>query len=207
MAVCTTQSSDEWYLTEGYRAVNQALGRVIRHINDFGVVALLDERFANVKREYFPAWLRSSIKIFDRGSEFIAVTRKFFSEKKLEVKKSSMQFTLRDSKSGKAVSGGFSRKRPNIVSSTEVRHECVMEYGLYTNKPVDVGANENLSTVDRNSLLSICTAEELLKSKKAVSLVEKFNAGIESEVTSTSQSAPLPSRKKLKLAVSSDLLE
>ncbi|KIH48918.1 hypothetical protein ANCDUO_21009, partial [Ancylostoma duodenale] len=38
------QTSDEWYVTEGYRAVNQAIGRVIRHVNDFGVVALLDER-------------------------------------------------------------------------------------------------------------------------------------------------------------------
>ncbi|VDM74535.1 unnamed protein product [Strongylus vulgaris] len=38
------QTSDEWYVTEGYRAVNQAIGRVIRHVNDFGIVVLLDER-------------------------------------------------------------------------------------------------------------------------------------------------------------------
>uniref|UniRef100_A0A0K0DRH0 Helicase ATP-binding domain-containing protein n=1 Tax=Angiostrongylus cantonensis TaxID=6313 RepID=A0A0K0DRH0_ANGCA len=39
-----TQSAEDWYVTEGYRAVNQAFGRVLRHANDFGVVALLDER-------------------------------------------------------------------------------------------------------------------------------------------------------------------
>ncbi|VDO44595.1 unnamed protein product [Haemonchus placei] len=46
----TAQSADEWYVTEGYRAVNQAVGRVIRHVNDFGVVALLDERNISFKK-------------------------------------------------------------------------------------------------------------------------------------------------------------
>lgn len=37
---------DEWYEMEGYRAVNQAIGRVIRHKDDFGVVILADSRCA-----------------------------------------------------------------------------------------------------------------------------------------------------------------
>lgn len=34
-----------FYLLYFRRAVNQAIGRVIRHINDFGLVCLVDERF------------------------------------------------------------------------------------------------------------------------------------------------------------------
>ena len=48
----------EWYNLEAFRALNQAIGRVIRHKNDFGAVILLDKRFAqegNASR--LPKWL------------------------------------------------------------------------------------------------------------------------------------------------------
>lgn len=38
-------SGQEWYRLEAFRAINQAVGRVIRHKNDFGAVIFLDRRF------------------------------------------------------------------------------------------------------------------------------------------------------------------
>uniref|UniRef100_A0AC34FAL1 DNA helicase n=1 Tax=Panagrolaimus sp. ES5 TaxID=591445 RepID=A0AC34FAL1_9BILA len=38
-------SGDEWYSTQAYRALNQALGRCLRHRNDWGAILLIDERF------------------------------------------------------------------------------------------------------------------------------------------------------------------
>lgn len=38
-------SGTDWYNLEAFRAINQAVGRVIRHKDDFGSVILLDKRF------------------------------------------------------------------------------------------------------------------------------------------------------------------
>ena len=38
-------SGQEWYAQQATRAVNQAMGRVIRHQHDYGAIILADERF------------------------------------------------------------------------------------------------------------------------------------------------------------------
>ena len=38
-------SGQEWYAQQATRAVNQAMGRVIRHRHDYGAIILADERF------------------------------------------------------------------------------------------------------------------------------------------------------------------
>ena len=40
-----TLNGRDWYMAETYRSINQALGRVIRGVNDYGAIYLLDERF------------------------------------------------------------------------------------------------------------------------------------------------------------------
>ena len=47
----------QWYVQSACRAVNQAIGRVIRHRHDFGAVLLCDERFASAtyKNQLAPA--------------------------------------------------------------------------------------------------------------------------------------------------------
>ena len=40
-------SGAEWYKQQAFRALNQALGRCVRHRDDWGTIALIDERFAN----------------------------------------------------------------------------------------------------------------------------------------------------------------
>ena len=38
-------SGEQWYMQQASRAVNQAMGRVIRHRYDYGAIILCDERF------------------------------------------------------------------------------------------------------------------------------------------------------------------
>ena len=38
-------SGEQWYSQQAFRALNQALGRCIRHRGDYGAIMLVDERF------------------------------------------------------------------------------------------------------------------------------------------------------------------
>ena len=41
-------NGSEWYTISAHRAVNQSVGRVIRHKNDFGTILLMDERYTAI---------------------------------------------------------------------------------------------------------------------------------------------------------------
>eukprot|EP00927_Polykrikos_kofoidii_P068069 TRINITY_DN63462_c0_g1_i1.p1 TRINITY_DN63462_c0_g1~~TRINITY_DN63462_c0_g1_i1.p1 ORF type:complete len:1049 (+),score=115.86 TRINITY_DN63462_c0_g1_i1:74-3148(+) len=60
---------DTWYRLGAYRAVNQALGRVVRHRGDHGVAVLIDERWTASgslrAAKYLPLWLRRLVGIHD----------------------------------------------------------------------------------------------------------------------------------------------
>ncbi|XP_052775212.1 regulator of telomere elongation helicase 1-like [Mya arenaria] len=52
-------SGKEWYRQQASRAVNQAIGRVIRHKDDFGAIILCDTRFSNNDSiKQLPVWVR-----------------------------------------------------------------------------------------------------------------------------------------------------
>jgi len=58
-------SGDDWYNLDAYRTINQALGRTIRHKDDYGAIVLLDARWTAMGStravKYLPLWLRSLI--------------------------------------------------------------------------------------------------------------------------------------------------
>ena len=54
-----------WYSQQASKAINQALGRVIRHRHDFGVLMLCDERFAEpAMKQRLSTWIRPYIDVF-----------------------------------------------------------------------------------------------------------------------------------------------
>jgi hypothetical protein len=59
-------SGDQWYFQSASRAVNQCLGRVIRHCNDWGALFLLDERFLGHKTlADLSGWMRPWVKKYN----------------------------------------------------------------------------------------------------------------------------------------------
>ena len=57
-----TLSGAEWYSQQAHRAVNQAIGRVIRNKQDYGAVLLLDSRFGETRNQNgLSKWVRTHI--------------------------------------------------------------------------------------------------------------------------------------------------
>ena len=74
----------EWYSQQAHRAVNQALGRVIRHRHDYGAVLLLDYRFAEPgNTNGLSKWLKPHLKNESCGSVSRGLVH-FFRESKIK---------------------------------------------------------------------------------------------------------------------------
>ncbi|XP_036085024.1 regulator of telomere elongation helicase 1 isoform X6 [Rousettus aegyptiacus] len=69
----------DWYRQQASRAVNQAIGRVIRHRHDYGAVLLCDHRFACADaRAQLPSWVRPHVKVYEHFGHVIRDVARFF---------------------------------------------------------------------------------------------------------------------------------
>ncbi|KAM5217885.1 regulator of telomere elongation helicase 1 isoform 4-T6 [Hipposideros larvatus] len=72
-------SGQDWYRQQASRAVNQAIGRVIRHRHDYGAIFLCDHRFAFANaRAHLPSWVRPHVKVYDHFGHIIRDVAQFF---------------------------------------------------------------------------------------------------------------------------------
>ncbi|KAI0237636.1 ATP-dependent DNA helicase DDX11 [Lamellibrachia satsuma] len=64
------------------KAVNQSIGRAIRHKGDYATILLLDYRYLRPSiREKLPSWISKSLAVMDRFGPAFAAIRKFFAER------------------------------------------------------------------------------------------------------------------------------
>lgn len=78
------------------RAVNQALGRVIRHIGDYGMIFLVDNRYDSpLLKSYLPKWSKHNIKSYYSGEDIEAFTSYFFSEMQFMFREENQQRKLK----------------------------------------------------------------------------------------------------------------
>lgn len=80
----------DWYSVHAYRSVNQALGRVLRHKDDYGCMFLLDQRYSiEMSRKQLSGWLADqlvSTELAGTGvqtEKIFAETRAFYSKRTL----------------------------------------------------------------------------------------------------------------------------
>ncbi|XP_060663429.1 LOW QUALITY PROTEIN: regulator of telomere elongation helicase 1 homolog [Drosophila nasuta] len=69
-------SGQEWYSLEATRAVNQAIGRVIRHRNDYGAILLCDSRFQDASQvQQLSKWVRGHLGARPQSTPFGPIVR------------------------------------------------------------------------------------------------------------------------------------
>ncbi|CAH8605853.1 unnamed protein product [Heterobilharzia americana] len=69
----------QWYNLQAWRAINQAVGRVIRHYKDYGIIFLCDERFAsNSAQSNLSSWMQTKRNVYDSVELAVKDTYEFF---------------------------------------------------------------------------------------------------------------------------------
>lgn len=80
-----------WYETQAFRAVNQAVGRAIRHKEDWGIIIMLDSRYQEKRiQSQLSGWVSQHLKVYESYEESLKKMNQFLDERKKEedVKKS-----------------------------------------------------------------------------------------------------------------------
>ncbi|KAL9550370.1 hypothetical protein PS6_005585 [Mucor atramentarius] len=118
-------SGTEWYEAQAYRAINQALGRCIRHKNDWGAIILLEERFNNRNIvDNLSKWVKGQYKQPVSYSDSIANLEEFINRQVEEDRKKAEEERerkrLEDEKAIKIESQSFTTDtNPLIVHSSQ----------------------------------------------------------------------------------------
>ncbi|OMO66762.1 Helicase-like, DEXD box c2 type [Corchorus olitorius] len=72
-------TGEDWYNQQASRAVNQAVGRVIRHRHDYGAIIFCDERFAHPNRQsQVSLWIQPHIKCYTKFGDVVFTLTRFF---------------------------------------------------------------------------------------------------------------------------------
>ena len=130
-------SGDQWYRQQASRAVNQALGRVIRHRHDYGAIILCDERFLGRNAQGdLSKWLRPHINCFDRFGVASASLTRFYKDKKQndaslpQAESAQPSIPYSDSSPSKNQDcGSFPRARPNAVMDVTGLSSLASKFG------------------------------------------------------------------------------
>ncbi|SPO26672.1 related to CHL1 - protein of the DEAH box family [Ustilago trichophora] len=73
----------ELYTNLCMKAVNQSIGRAVRHQNDYAALILLDRRYARPEiRQRLPGWIRNQVTVADRFGSMVQQTAAFFKHRK-----------------------------------------------------------------------------------------------------------------------------
>ena len=154
----------QWYEQQAFRALNQALGRCIRHKNDWGAILLADERFKNPRLQgSLSRWIRSNLTMLPSLGQFQMALEDFFSTHKRNEKDTMQPMVVLPpprKKEGKQdalqmLMAGHKRKSPQEKENDSPSSSC-----LPAQKPVSPDGTSLSSAADVMSILQRAPLQE-----------------------------------------------
>ena len=102
-------NGSSWYSLQAFRALNQAIGRCIRHRADYGAILFFDERFLEERNVLsISKWIRPSIVNYMSMDDVTQSLSQFFSSKIITTSEDTSSPT--SAKAGTACCGACGRK-------------------------------------------------------------------------------------------------
>ncbi|KAK9306706.1 hypothetical protein QLX08_002626 [Tetragonisca angustula] len=80
-----SDAGQNFYENSCMKAVNQCIGRAIRHINDYSTIILLDKRYT-CKTKALPHWVQRTVIVHKKFGSTMSTVAKFFNKKKIDKK-------------------------------------------------------------------------------------------------------------------------
>jgi Fanconi anemia group J protein len=72
-------NGSRWYFVTALKTSNQAIGRTIRHRNDFGTILLLDSRYSQSQyKKELSSWVGQRVETFNEANDTIIPIKDFF---------------------------------------------------------------------------------------------------------------------------------
>lgn len=187
----TTLSGAEWYNQQAHRAVNQAIGRVIRHRNDYGAVLFLDHRFSETRnRDGLSKWLRPYLVDESFGASTRSMVQ-FFKEAKAKSEKSRARPILKYEEPV---------KRDTALADNSVSQIAVVSASISRE---DNGVDNNAFIHESRIRKRIDLSEPPMKEASSV-LPRNENAGINANKTATNLAQAYVKCKPTAKALSTD---
>ena len=147
--------SRKWYREEAYIAVNQALGRLIRHKNDYGIMICFGREFTN--NSLFSEWIKPNKNIIrmkeDNGAYYKSLSDYLSKMKSIYI--NSDIINIEDSEDKKYDIDEFSEDEEENRDNSEQYHE---DEQLYTEEKFI--ENENINIEDENEEIEENFSEE-----------------------------------------------
>ena len=152
-------SGNEWYKADAMTAVNQSLGRVIRHKNDYGTMVCIDERYKSYL-DYFSFWIRDNYEKFKskehiKINDFLNEQREKFKDIIPNNRNSVNQNNLNTSGFNTTIKVDKSLFLDNTRNHTENLNEKEMDIDVEDEEQIDIESeNEyNISKEKNNNSL------------------------------------------------------
>ncbi|XP_022696007.1 regulator of telomere elongation helicase 1 homolog [Varroa jacobsoni] len=161
-----------WYQIQAIRAINQAIGRVIRHRNDFGMILFLDKRFSEMAIvNELSKWVRNKVETIREFRKALVGVSTFFQAHNVCVRSRNTNFA-EDNGSNYMGFINSAQRLPSEAGSSKVS----------TSQKVVIDVDEEVGKTSRklvefykNTRISGDTEITAIRSKSVLEAVEEFS--------------------------------